>query len=119
MESRVRITYFLPITTANDRTACLRIMDELRTRRPEITGFTHSADDPPAFRGTWWSEDRMLWVPDHLVLLFVDRPGSLTDPAGILAFAHEIKSRIAQVYAQEESPQEEIWCTLEQIHRLP
>lgn len=129
MEARVRITFFLPVSTTNDRAAFLRVLHELRTRHPlgaasppensPITGFTYSADDPPAFHGNWWSESRTEWVPDRLVLLFVDRRGSLRRPRALLTFAEPLKAQIAQVYADEGSPQEEIWCILEQIHRVP
>lgn len=84
MEARVRITFFLPVSTTNDRAAFLRLLDELRTRHPPgaasppenspITGFTYSADDPPAFHGNWWSESRTEWVPDRLVLLIASGP---------------------------------------------
>lgn len=129
MEARVRITFFLPISTTNDRAAFLRVLDALRTRHPPgapspsenslITGLTYSADDPPAFHGNWWSESRSEWVPDRLVLLLVDRRGSLRRPRAFLTFAESLKAQIAQVYADEGSPQEEIWCILEQIHRVP
>ncbi len=125
MEEWVRLTYFLPVTQTNDRTAYLRVLNYLRSRHPHagtsppeeppFTGFTYTADDPPAIHGLYWSEVGSQWVPDNLVLLFIDRKGSLSNPEAILADAERIKSSIAQFYQEEGSPQEAIWCTLESI----
>lgn len=127
MEEWVRISYLLPITTGNDRTAYLRVLNYLRSRYPRaepgalespIAGFTYTSAEPPAFQGLYWSARRGDWVPDTLVLLIVDRPGSIRESGPVLDDARSIKARIAEFYAEEASPQDEIWCTLQQIYLL-
>ena len=124
----VRITYLLPITRADDRTAYLRVLNYLRSKHPRdddsptpeptVVGFTFSQDDPPAFQGLWWSSAGHGWILDDLVLLFLDRPGSLGD-SGVLSEARTIKSQIERFYEEEGSPQTGgIWCTAQEIHLL-
>lgn len=125
MEEWTRIVYLLPVTTTNDRTAYLRVLNCLRSKHPQvdldpaespITGFTHTLDDPPAFGGFYWSETLGDWVPDSLALLFLDRAGSTTEADPAIEDARRMKSRIGQFYSEEGSPQDEVWCTVQQIH---
>ncbi len=117
MSDRIRVSYFLPVTHANDHAAYFRILDYLRSPRLavdahlSVTGFTVSSIDPSAFTGLYWSDGRQIWLQDSISLLFVDLPASdlIRDLAG------EMKAMIAQSYAEEGSPQEEMWCTLERI----
>ena len=130
METWLRVTYFLPLTTHNDRAAYLRVLDYIRTRHPRvgqddpppaepiITGFSYTTvqDDPPPLHGDYWSRDR--WIPDDLAILFLDNLGSIEEPGNVLNDAQAIKSIIAGFYDDEGSPQVEIWCTIQQIYLL-
>src|SRR6266852_2471435 len=117
MADRIRISYFLPLTNTNDQTAYFRTLDHFRSPhpvaagRPFIRGFTVSSSDPPVFTGSYWSDDQQTWLQDLIAILFVDLPPSRQ----IRAIAAETKAAVARFYAEEGSPQEEIWCTLENI----
>jgi hypothetical protein len=90
------------------------VLDDLR-RRPDIKGFTTSIDDPVAFRGWYLSEAG--WIDDDIALIFVDRPGRAEDQDSETAkLALTVKAMIAHMYLQEGAPQEELWCTAEQIY---
>ena len=120
MANRIRVSYFLPITHANDQIAHLRTLDYLRSPRPSaeahlsVTGFTLSSVDPPAFRGVYWSDERRVWLEDSISILFVDLPTS----EAVRERAAAMKTTIAQFYAEEGSAQEEMWCTLEGIEAV-
>ena len=73
--------------------------------------FTVSSSDPPEFTGFYWSEEQQFWLQDLISILFVDLPAS----GQIRAIATEMKAAVARFYAEEGSPQEEIWCTVESI----
>ena len=117
MAARIRVSYFLPITNANDQTAYYRTLDYLRSPRPAVkgrrpvSGFTVSSSDPPIFAGFYWSEGQQMWLRDFIAILFVDLPAS--EPIDEIARA--LKTNVARFYADEGSPQEEMWCTLEHI----
>lgn len=117
MEARIRVSYFLPLTNANDQTAYYRTLDYLRSPRPAIdgrppvSGFTVSSSDPPVFAGFYWSDGQQIWLRDSIAILFVDLPAS--EPIDEIARA--LKADVARFYADEGSPQEEMWCTLERI----
>ena len=55
MAAGIRVSYFLPLTNANDQTAYYRTLDYLRSPRrgvgghPPVSGFTVSSNDPPTF----------------------------------------------------------------------
>jgi len=115
MAARIRVRYFLPVTNANDQTAYYRTLDYLRSPRPAVkgrrpvSGFTVSSSDPPIFAGFYWSEGQQMWLRDFIAILFVDLPAS--EPIDEIARA--LKTDVARFYADEGSPQEEMWCTLE------
>ena len=117
MANRIRISYYLPLTNTNDQTAYLRTLDHLRSPHPIVDGnplvggFTVSSSDPPVFTGSYWSDDQQNWLQDSIAILFVDLPAS----EGIRAIAEEMKAVVARLYDEEGSPQEEIYCTLENI----
>ena len=117
MAAGIRLRYFLPLTNANDQTAYYRTLDYLRSPRrgveghPPVTGFTVSSNDPPTFAGFYWSERQQVWLRDSIAILFVDLPAS--EPIDEIARA--LKADVARFYADEGSPQEEMWCTLEHI----
>jgi hypothetical protein len=73
MAEWTRITYLLPITTRNDRTAYLRTLNLLRTKYPQISGFTYSQDDPPTLHGYYWSETLTEWIHDIIAMVAIDR----------------------------------------------
>jgi hypothetical protein len=117
MAARIRVSYFLPLTNTNDQTAYYRTLDYLRSPRPAVegrppvSGFTVSSSDPPAFAGFYWSEGQQVWLRDSIAILFVDLPASeLIDE-----IAQSLKAAVVRFYADEGSPQEEMWCTLERI----
>jgi hypothetical protein len=116
-----RITYFLPVTSVDDRAAYLRVLNTLRDRHPgsghanPVPGFTTTSDDPVAINGFYWSPTQHGWVDDSIVLLFLDCDG---DYGAVGANAAAIKAEIAQIYAEEGSPQEEIWCTAEPMRLI-
>jgi hypothetical protein len=121
MDEWTRITFLLPVTSANDRTAYLRVLDFLRSRHPpsastvtdrSITGFSHSIDEPAAYKGFYWSVRRVEWIPDEIVVLFLDRSGRLIEVA---QEARPLKAAIERFYREEGSEQEQIWCTVQQI----
>ena len=118
----VRITLLLPVTSPDDQTAFLALLNYIRSQHPApltdrpITGFTHSPDEPAAYyRGFYWStqglgQDR--WVSDDIVILFTDRPGKLAD---IESVAQTLKATADRIYREEGSPQEEVWCTMQSL----
>jgi hypothetical protein len=115
-----RVSYFLPITSVNDKTAYLRVLNYLRSRHPQsghpqpISGFTSTVDDPEYFKGYYWSREHR-WVDDSIALLFIDFPKTVTDP-GLEQEARAIKTVIESYYEQEGSKQDEVWVTAETIH---
>jgi hypothetical protein len=117
MADRIRISYFLPLTNPYDQAAYLRTLDHLSNPqpvadgRPPVRGFTVSSSDPPVFTGFYWSDEQQIWLQDLISILFVDLPAS----GQIRAIAAEMKATVARFYAEEGSPQEEIWCTVENI----
>ncbi|MBI3326137.1 MAG: hypothetical protein HYZ81_05480 [Nitrospinae bacterium] len=115
MAEWIRISYFLPVTTRNDRTAYLRTLESLRTRYPLISGFTYSQDAPPTYRGYYWSDALQLWVQDYIAVIFIDRPSTLQERATVRQEAQTLKSQIARFYEEEGSPQESVWCTIQPI----
>ena len=120
MAAWIRVSYFLPLTNANDQTAYYRTLDYLRSPLPApvgrspVSGFTVSGSDPPAFTGFYWSEGQQSWLRDSIAILFVDLPAS--EPIDEIARA--LKADVARFYAGEGSPQEEMWSTLERIEVL-
>jgi hypothetical protein len=122
MAEWARITVLLPVTLANDRTAYLRFLDFLRSQHPfsatsvsehPVTGFSHSADEPPAYKGHYWATSAGgRWVPDEIVILFLDREGPL---GRIIEDARSLKATVERSYREEGSEQDEIWCTVHQI----
>ena len=117
MADRTRISYFLPLTNPYDQAAYLRTLDHLSNPQPvadgrlSVGGFTVSSSDPPVFTGFYWSDEQQIWIQDLIAILFVDLPAS----GQVRAIAGEMKAAVARFYAEEGSPQEEIWCTLEDI----
>ncbi len=115
MADRIRISYFLPLTNPYDQAAYLRTLDHLSNPQPvahgRFSGFTVSSSDPPVFTGFYWSDEQQSWIQDLIAILFVDLPAS----GQVRAIAGEMKAAVARFYAEEGSPQEEIWCTLEDI----
>jgi len=117
MADRIRVSYYLALTNANDQTAYFRTLDHFRSPhpvaggRPLVSGFTVSSSDPPAFTGFYWSYEQQIWLQDLIAILFVDLPAA----EQIRAIAADMKTAVARFYAEEGSPQEEIWCTLENI----
>ncbi len=117
MADRIRISYFLPLTNPYDQAAYLGTLDHLSNPqpvadgRPPVRGFTVSSSDPPVFTGFYWSNEQQIWLQDLISILFVDLPAS----GQIRAIAAEMKATVARFYAEEGSPQEEIWCTVENI----
>ena len=63
------------------------------------------------FTGFYWSDEQQIQLQDLMAILFLDLP----TPGPIREIAGEFKSAVAQFYAEKGSPQEEIWCTLENI----
>ena len=117
MTDRIRISYYLPLTNPYDQAAYLRTLDHLSNPHPvadgrlSVRGFTVSSSDPPVFTGFYWSDEQQVWLQDLISILFVDLPAS----GQVRAIAGEMKGAVARFYAEEGSPQEEIWCTLENI----
>src|SRR5712692_1561683 len=117
MAHRIRISCYLPLTTTNDQAAYLRTLDHLSSPRPvadgrpSVSGFTVSSSDPPVFTGFYWSDEQQVWLQDSIAIVFVD----LLASGQVRAIAGEMKAAVARFYAEEGSPQEEIWGTLENI----
>lgn len=112
----LRATFFLPVTTVDDRTAYLRVIDFLRSTDLGLGGFTTTTHNPAVLRGFYWSERLAEWVLDDIVVAFVDltvRDDS--EEVAARAKIRTIKGRIEAMYEEEGSKQEEVWCTLERI----
>jgi hypothetical protein len=94
-----------------------RSLDYLRSPRPAVegrppvSGFTVSSSDPSVFTGFYWSEGQQVWLRDAIAILFVD----LSASKPIDEIARALKADVTRFYADEGSPQEEMWCTLERI----
>jgi len=118
MPEWIRIIYFLPVTTRNDRTAYLRTLDYLRTRHPQISGFTYSQDDPPLLHGYYWSETQQGWMIDTVAVVLIDRPISQGGSEALREEARALKSQIAQFYQEEGSAQEAV-CSASTALAIP
>ena len=120
MQPWTRLTYLLPITSINDKTAYLRTLNLLRSRHPRsghpepISGFTSTAADHEAIKGFYWSRNAGRWVDDSIAVLFIDFPRPIND-AALEAEAQGIKVQIEKLYEQEGTKQDELWCTAESI----
>ena len=128
MKALVRITFLLPITKRAHGVACMRVVNYLRSRDPgakrgetelRVTGFTHTTAvrRSSAFQGWWYGPDAK-WIPDDLVFLFIDRAGSLARPTRLVSDVKLMKKRILNFYREEGAEQQEIWCTVEEIHTV-
>ena len=128
----LRVTYLLPITTRNDRTAYLRVLNYVRTRHPQndqgdsahgeptFRGFSYTTvqDDPAPIHGYYWPENGRNWIPDEIALLFFDHPGSFQEPGFVFENTQFLKSLIERYYEEEGSPQDEIWCTMQELYLI-
>ena len=120
MQPWTRVTYLLPITSTNDKTACLRALNYLRSRHPgsghphPISGFTSTAADHEVIKGYYWSRTHGRWVDDSIAVLFIDFPRPIDDPT-LETEALAIKAQIEKLYEDEGTRQDELWCTAESV----
>lgn len=123
-EERVRVLFTLPCQPDTDeRKAMNEVIEYLqqqRTKRIGVDGFTYSDVSNPVFLEYWWSEEQNAWIQDLIVLFIVDylRPSterrySLT---GKLA---QLKHVIAEAYKNHRSRQDEVWIIFHDVLRQP
>jgi hypothetical protein len=101
-----RVTVFLPVGTDSEVRAAAAVREWLKT---ELTGFTTSLFDPPAFEG-WWRGDRG-WILDLISLLIIDVP--FTDQLD--AFINLLSAEIALRYVEAGSTQEELGISVSDL----
>jgi hypothetical protein len=101
-----RITVFLPVATDAEMLAASSVRDWLKT---ELSGFTMSLLDPPAFEG-WWRGDHG-WILDLISLLTIDIPLSFqTDK-----FVSLLSAEIAIRYVTAGSTQQELGISVSDL----
>lgn len=109
----------LPIEDENEELAINYIISYLqnqRTQRIGLGGFTHSLLKNPVFRGFWWSKVRQQWIKDRLVLFVIDYHLDIDDPL-LIQHLRTLKITIAVAYRTYGSLQEEIWLVSYKILR--
>jgi hypothetical protein len=125
----VRITFFLPVTRASDRTAFYRFIDYLKSQHPaaggptldlEIEGFSYSITDPAPVLGMYWSRQKEQegWVPDDIVLVTLDRPGEPIQDSAPIQEADLLKAKAVEFYSEEGARQEDFWCSVNEVRIL-
>lgn len=118
-ERRTRVMFYLPIKDGREVKAVNHIicyLQELRTSRLGLSGFTHSILRDPVFRGYWWSGERLQWIKDRIVFFIVDYHFDIHDPA-LTEHLMGLKNTISEAYRIYGSIQEEIWLVSHSIVR--
>lgn len=124
LETRTRVSIFLPHKTVDQRKAflaVLRYLESQRTRRTPVTGYTTSSQHLDIFKGAWWGtepgdppESRERWVGDWLVKLIIDYEGNAEDCEGAIG---RFRAQILKLYEDYGTPQSEIWIVAQPVRR--
>lgn len=124
-DGRVRVICHLPYRDAPEfRKAfdeVIRYVRDQRTRKPPVTGYTHSDLLPtPVFHGYWWGKPRpgakLQWIPDEIVMLIIDLKTNMHEDI-FKRFMQRLKSQIAAVYKKNKCSQQEIWIVAQNAPR--
>lgn len=118
-ERRTRVIFHLPLQNKEEAKAVEYVMSYLQSeysRGRGVTGFTHSVERPPVFRGMWYDRTEDRWVPDSIVLFMVDSHFEIDDP-GFEHYLDLLKREIQNAYSNYGSAQKEIWLVSHSIVR--
>lgn len=117
-EDRVRVVFNLPMTNAAEEKALGDIVEyvqELKTKRIGVSGFTQSQLWPPAFIGFWWDSKTRNWCREGVCIMIVDLLASVGTTASHL---ERLKKTIQNSYSARGSKQQEIWIVAHQVTRI-
>jgi hypothetical protein len=124
-DGRVRVICHLPY---RDQLKFRKAYDEVilyvrtqRTRKPPVTGYTHSDTLPvPVFHGYWWGKPKpgakYQWISDEIVMLFIDVKTNMHEKS-FLQFLKRLKKHILAVYSKNKCSQQEIWIVAQNAPR--
>jgi hypothetical protein len=113
------VTCHLPVNDAREERAFFRILAYLKSLKDRgigVSGWTTSLLRPAVFHGWWWSERLEEWIPDDVVLCFIDFHLAFDDQV-LTKQVDELKRTIRHWYRYYRSPQEEIWVIAHQVLR--
>lgn len=114
---RTRVTFFLPTAQASEEKAVYDIisyLEQQRTRRVPVTGYTHSRLRNAVFRGGWWAGSD--WVREGVALFVVDYGYPLGNRQLDRALGR-LKQVIGGAYSRHGSPQQEVWLIAQEAIR--
>lgn len=118
-EERTRVIFNLPLEDRREEKAInfiIQYLQQQRTDRVALGGFTYSTLKNAVFHGFWWSEDEQQWVKDRIVLFIIDYCFHVDDRI-LIQHLRELRDVISDAYGRYGSTQEEIWLVSHSITR--
>jgi hypothetical protein len=124
LESRTRVSIFLPHLQKQNAKAFLAVLRYLETQRKakiEISGYTTSNRMLQVYKGTWWGKEPKdppeteRWIGEYVAHLIIDYEHATDE---IEASIGRLRKKVMDCYREFENPQTDLWIVAQPVMRF-